>query len=70
VAQRLKQQRMAVRVVQTIETAPDVGKKTGEIGPWRGRLQQRWHHQLWIIAQLCIALVSEQAPGLFTVQWY
>ena len=38
-AQRLKQQRMAVRVVQAVQADPEVGKKTDHIRPRRRRLE-------------------------------
>src|SRR6267154_2638688 len=41
-AQRLKQQRVAVRVVQAVEADPEVGKKADHIRPLRRRLELLW----------------------------
>src|SRR5256885_1670268 len=61
-AQRLKQQRMATGVVQAVETRPDFGQKARQIAPrWR-RLELERQHQIAVVAQLCVALIAEQAP--------
>ena len=62
VAQRLKEQRMTLGVVQAVEAHPEVGEKAGHIAPRRRRLELLRHDEIPVVAELRVALIAEQPP--------
>src|SRR5579862_6220259 len=62
-AQRLKQQRMTVRIVQTIETDAQIGNKSRQIRPRRRRFELNRENQISVIAKNLVTRIAEQAPG-------
>src|SRR5271163_4786381 len=50
VAQRLKQQRMAVRIVQSIETDAQISDEALQIRPWRRRFELDRENHFLVIA--------------------
>src|SRR6185312_12331430 len=60
-AQRLKEQSVAVGIVQAVETGREVCKERREIRPRSGRLDGQRQDEIPVVAELRIALIAEQA---------